>query len=442
MKKITILVVLSLVILNFTQITSGEFNSYPEENNTTFRGYIIKVEENQCNITQINTIKLVNILLKYNVTVYWLCSDLNITTEDLKIENSTEVRFFEKGSYIALNTNNYYTDLYIHSWVVYFNNLGYYSTEVYKLIENLSNVKVLKLVEPKIAITNRSGVNKWWYPYWLDLGWFRNIDLLSYDDIIDDKLMDGYNIISMGGQSGSTKDRIIDLFNIKHRLIKKKIQEFVRSGGNYIGSCYGAAIAANGTYHPPGLLYDVQYTPIAANAFKFQFQLIDRKIYRALPGGYGNITGYFKGHNATEGITVRISNRSNPISFGVPEIIKYNEYASGPVFFEKKIGKSNTDTLAVLVDIGEGEHCFDIMMHICPFYKSNLIPQFVKDFKIKKWVEFTIGKPVWVTAKYGDGKVVGFNSHPEFPNTKTPPRILYNAIFYLSSEGPLYVDII
>ena len=61
--------------------------------------------------------------------------------------------------------------------------------------------------------------------------------------------------------------------------------------------------------------------------------------------------------------------------------------------------------------------------------------------RLNEWVDYGIGKPIWVTNNYGEGKVLVFGGHPEFYWAITPPRIVYNAIFYLCSDGPFIKDI-
>jgi hypothetical protein len=127
------------------------------------------------------------------------------------------------------------------------------------------------------------------------------------------------------------------------------------------------------------------------------------------------------------------------LSFGLSEIIHNNEYIGGPVFLDKTFGKSNTETLAVFESMNEDDWNWDAMMDLM-FPLWNIYLESKKDRIIKRWLKYSAGKSVWVTAKYGEGKVVAFSTHPEFLDNQSPPRIIYNAVFYATSIGPVWIN--
>ena len=52
---------------------------------------------------------------------------------------------------------------------------------------------------------------------------------------------------------------------------------------------------------------------------------------------------------------------------------------------------------------------------------------------INKWINIGMQKPVWVTSKFGGGRIVVFGDHPELLEPENNARLIYNSILYVSS---------
>ena len=193
-------------------------------------------------------------------------------------------------------------------------------------------------------------------------------------------------------------------------------------------------MASSGGQKPIGLPIEIQ-NMFTSKISRIHLGIVDLKTYRAVPGGGGNFL------KAGSGMTVRIVDPDNPVSFGLNEVIENNEYLAGPMFLEKKIGKSNTKPLAIIEDIDEENWKWDFMTDYSFWWTVKIIPEKYRFALRDRWVNYSSGKTIWVTAKYGEGKVVVFGGHPEYPFALSPPRIIYNALFYAASQGPFNIDI-
>ncbi len=398
-------------------------------------GFIIKYTAEQSYNVQRNVSILINKLLNQNASIFWTCENISVLSTKTPYNNETaEIRLFTQGSILVAFTGDSAIDASSTS-ILYEYNISR-NIEIFHLMQDLTNIKAFTLNEPKIAHYDIPSISSILYYNRLNEGGFLYQDFLFKDQVVDNLIIEDYNVIIMGGQAGHFDIIARDNFNTIAIKAKQKIREFVNSGGGYISSCHGSVMASSGTLHPSFLPRDLLYINHPFLNSIFNIKLLDRKVYRALPGGGG---AYLE---SGSGVTVRIVNKSNPVSFGLPEIIDNHEYLAGPIFLDNKRGvKSNTDSLAVIENFDEEGWDYDFGMETVPLWRIKLIP---KSFKMKffnKWVDYSIGKSLWVTAKYGDGKVIAFGGHPEYPYAKSPPRIVYNAVFYAASEGPNYVDI-
>jgi PKD repeat protein len=118
------------------------------------------------------------------------------------------------------------------------------------------------------------------------------------------------------------------------------------------------------------------------------------------------------------------------------------------MFLEKRFGQSNTETLAVIQELGE-EWNWDFWMdNRSLWHDTDILTEEQKRDIMEKWVGYSKGKALWVTGKYGAGKVIAFGGHPEITSTwqeqeyGSPPRVVYNAIFYACSEGPYKINLV
>jgi hypothetical protein len=398
-------------------------------------GFIINYNSDQSYNVQRNISILINQLLDKNAFILWTCENISVlTTKTPYINDTAEIRFFPTGSIAVSFTGNTSIDLSCTSLLYEFNLSK--DIEVYHIMQDLTNLKAFKFKTPKIAHYDIPSISSFLYYNRLNEGGFLHQDFLLRHQVVDNLTIEDYNVIIMGGQSGHFDIILRDHFNSIAIKSKQKIREFVESGGGYISSCHGSVMASSGYSRPIILPRDLTYIGGKYICNIFNIKLIDRKVYRALPGGGGAFI------ESGKGVSVQIVNKSNPVSFGLPEIIDNHEYLAGPMFLENKDDvKSNTDSLAIIEGIdGEGWD-WDFMMETLPLWMIKIIPRELKMKFFNKWVDYSIGKTIWVTAKYGTGKVISFGGHPEYPYAKSPPRIVYNAVFFSASEGPDLYDI-
>ena len=398
-------------------------------------GFIITYTADQPYDVQRNISILINKLLDQNASILWTCENFSVLTNKIPFKNeNAEVRFFPKGSIIVAFTGNSSIDSSCISLLYEFNLSR--NIEVFNLMQKCTNQKAFKFNTPKIAHYDVPSISSILYYNRLNEGGFLHQDFLLKNQVVDELTIEDYNVIIMGGQAGHFDIILRDNFNAIAINAKQKIREFVDSGGAYISSCHGSVLASSGCSHPFLLPRDLVYINNRLFNKIFAINLIDRKVYRALPGGGGAFL------DSGDGVSVRIVNKSNPVSFGLPDIIDNHEYLAGPMFLDNKEGiKSNTDPLGIIEEIDREEWNWDFGMENVPLWMSKLIPKSLKMKIFNKWVDYSIGKTLWVTAKYGGGRVISFGGHPEYPYAKSPPRIVYNAVFYAASDGPNYFDI-
>lgn len=438
--KILAIAIISILlgIVIFPAITSSPIKGLEVFEDSSCYGFIISVNSNQNYSIQNQISCMINNVLRENLTVYWIKSDMTFLSKGLKENDSVFVCSFKKGSFIVPFAGQNDIDLNMIC--------GIYQCSldqivpVYKIMEPLNNFDAYMLVEPKIALYAGDAADTFSYYDCLKIkGGFLNFVSLTHDEVINNLTTKNYNVFIWGGQAGSYDEVIKDNVNPNASIVNEKIRNFVSDGGGYISSCYGSYKASSGLISVPSSPRGILFPALSKLTF---LKIIDRPVSRALPGGGG---GGNQEHGDPEynhggfGVDVRFVNSDNPVSFGLDEIVKNHLYLAGPMFLEKKFGSSNTETLAVIEGIHEEHWNWDFMMDMYPLWE--VIPQNYKERIINRWVNYSIGKALWVTSKYGDGKVVAFGGHPEYDNARTPPRIVYNAVYYTCSKGPYTVSL-
>lgn len=400
--------------------------------NEDYYGFIVEVTSTQPPQQQKSICKLVNKLLSLDKEIYWLSSKISFLSECLDEDDNVKTKCFEKGSFIVsftedTNKNNNIINEIISDQAS--------SEHTYKIMEALTDIPAYILKEPRIVHLKEKGAVMASYYKILEEAGFQNNIRLNVNELKDSLTVENYDIFIWGAQGGGYLNVLKTLADVK---LNNKIKKFVMEGGGYIGSCNGAYHAASGNRRPsdfPDFFpYDNTFHP-SLNALSLHLGIIDRDIYRALPG--------------STTVKVKIVNLDSPLAFGVPEIID-NDYLNGPMFLEGSLG-SNTEPLAVITDIIE--FCPGSFVEECKLsyeYQGDN-PWFdgmsdgEKYNMLNSWVNYTLGltdgtpKTLWVTAKNGKGKIVAFGGHPEFivygPKESDSLRIVYNAIFYTSLKS-------
>jgi PKD repeat protein len=415
-----------LIIFSSANISVGD------ENNKVY-GFIIEVTSDQTYSMQANITRLINNILHENYSVYWITEDYKIKTQRITLDNNekSHSKNFKKGSFITPVSTNSLDNKKIAS-LVYLDGIGS-KVNAYAIKESLKNIKVLKLNEPKILHYEAKGVDGYSYRRLLRQGGFYQQEILEADDLLINLTNNNYNLVTIGGGSGVIIDMYHDTLTSTGLKVTKKIREFVRNGGGYIGSCYGAHRAASGTKRPIGYPKIPEFN-FYMNFLPIQMRIVDNPVYRALPGA-GDIT-------------IKLENSNHPVTFGLPQIIRNHNYLAGPMFLEKTVGESNTVNIASIQEIERENWSWNSLMDYCFWWKSDLVPDEVKTSLAEKWIEKSIGKTIWVAGEFENGKLVAFGGHPEYTDVNDdhmrwgePPRIVYNSVFYVTADKSSTVNI-
>jgi len=429
-KKHLIICYLLISVLLLSIFSTNVSSSESNENNK-FYGYIINVSPDQSYSLQTNITRLINQLLHENISVYWITSNTEVSTSQLDLETESLKRSFNKGSYLitfgSTSSKNLRAISLVHN---YFLN---YDVESYRILDPLKSLDVIELVEPKIAHYDGKATYTSYY-YTLEAGGFLNQKKLTPEQVLDELTNENYNILIWGGGDPTAIVEIRqDLVSIRGVQVRKKIRTFIENGGGYTGSCYGGWRAASGFDRPLGLpLY--LGTSQLLNLLPMQLNLLDVNVYRALPG--------------SGDVDLKITNTDNPLTFGLPEIIHNHSYAGGPMFIDKRIFKSNTEVIGIIDSVGLDDWDWDAYMELCPWWSSPFVSNDTKMKIAKYWMEQNMGAAIWVTGKFGEGKVVAYGGHPEHASTSDwgmddneLPRTVYNTIFYLCSKDSSQISL-
>jgi len=394
-------------------------------------GFIINIFDNQQSDVQTTICLLLNKLFQENVTIYWICENISVLSKSLGGESQIINRSFEKGIFIVPFTNNDYLNSIATAIVVDYNLSK--DVEIYQLNEPIYNIKIHILIEPRVTLYRRPSID--WESYFtcLSEAGFCHQSVLRPMDVLKNLTLDNFNLFIIGGQNGSVNE-ICDYIHPITFFANWKIKKFVDSGGGFVGSCGGSVKAASGYRRP--LVLPISKCYFVNNFIPFQIRIVDRAIYRALPGAGGTYSG-------GSGVKVKIVNHSCPVSFGLPGIINKTNYWAGPMFLEKLLGSPNSEDLGIIEGFDETGWDWDFYMKYHIIFWEKRSEKFKKSL-FKRWIDYSEGKALWITANHGDGKIVLFGDHPEYCAYEwgnTSKRIIYNAILYASSKGPFFADI-
>ncbi len=419
MKKYMLLGVLSLIFLIISQniiVTSSnlKIKSNQDENNSIY-AYIVDVKVNQSNDIQKNICKFVNELLNNKIDVYWISKDLDIKSIELQGSKKNVKLNFEKGSFIIPIDKEKSKNILLSSIALRYK--VNYEIPVFIITQPVSNLFAYKLVEPKILVHNGPGVESYSYYNCLYEGGFKNYNFSKWDKISNNLNNIDYNIFILGGSIANNFENIYSRFLYRDAIVT--INNFIKKGGGYVGSCYGSIIAASGPkYMPINLIQSYLKGNNIPPIFSIgcDYTISDLK------------TNYFSLLIPPNFITHKIINNKNPVTYGIDEYIKI-EHVHGPAI---EYTGTNTEPLAIYYEVDDD------------LFLNTKIPNLIKN----NWLKNTVGKTSIVASKLGKGKVVTFGSHPEiyfntdrylkYPSTL---RLVFNALFYVTSEEKRSINI-
>jgi hypothetical protein len=363
--------------------------------------------------------QMINDLLRENIAVYWPKSDFFALSKTLQNNSSIEERLYKKGTFIVSFSGDIFNDALAISIICDYNQTheleshSAIKNEAYLLMQEL-DIKGYKLVEPKIAQYLGNSVRYSW-PVYLqiaDAGGFLTFEFLLDNETSIVLKNEDFNVFMWPylPEPATYFEQFRSLSNMDQI---ESIRNFVRNGGGYIGSCYGAFAASSGFPNPLTLIsLRYAYNPyLPCNFPCYGLSLSDSLMWHKFTG--------FSKHYLT---TNKVINSSHPLFFGVNETIR--DFFKGPWFIW--LGR-NTHILSVFDDINARD-------------EGDPDPSNLR--------KILVGRPNYVYTKFGNGKVIMFSSHPEFVSNIPPLfegyewdgdpyyglRIIHNSLFYSTSE--------
>lgn len=357
-------------------------------------GFIIEVSSNQSDNIQTNISRLINELLRNDIDVFWNIKEKSVLTQELINDISQKNRIFNKGCFfipISTDSNN---NIISNSIILKHHLKG--DVKVFKILQSINDLEVLKLKEPKIVHHNGPWYYSQFYFNHLYKGGFYNQEFLSWKEIPNNLNNEDYNLFIWGGLEIACAPLIVFNHAFYTRAINT-VRQFINKGGSLLGSCfagYEVSVGSSIPIHRLRLFFSnlpSYHMLLVANARPFIFYC----------SGFINVT---------------ITDFDSPVTYGLPSNVETYQ-AAGPVFLKPR---GNTKRIAKIEEIYSG------------FPSSNRV-------LMKLYKKFLLDKPIWIDSKFGNGKMVIFGDHPELYQYNHS-RIVYNAVFYLTSEGPYKIN--
>ena len=359
---------------------------------------------------------LINDLLREEITVYWSSGNFSVLSKDMDNHYSTNRIYYERGTFIVPFSGDVYKDTLATAIIYDYNKTSEIDEDplkidVYKLMEPL-NISGYKLIEPKI-VQHLGIATRYGWPCYMQIaeaGGFLTFEFLLDNETVKELNNNDFNIFMWPYRSNPAT--IFDVLKTGvNSNVYKAIREFVKNGGGFIGSCYGANAASSGIITPIPLIFLRHYYQPNLSFFPFLFLSIS-----------DNIMNYHLDHKYFYITTIEIVNTEHPLAFGINKTAK--EFFNGGWF--KWLGK-NSDNVGIFQDITH----LNGDKNVSPKLKESLM-----------------STPTWITSSFGKGKTVQFAGHPEFVNnysvlfenldwegdTYYGRRVIHNSLFFACSE--------
>jgi len=362
---------------------------------------------------------LINDLLRENVTVYWSSCTFSAISKEINNESDVVERCYKKGDFIIPFSGDLYKDALTTAIIYDYNKTSeiedddFLKTEIYKLISPVS-IDAYKLVEPKIAQHLGTPTRYGWpiYLHVAEAGGFLTMEFLLDDETAQYLNNNDFNVFMWPyGPNPETTVEVVKSLTNKDGM--NAIRQFVRNGGGYVGSCYGALAACSGYLAPiPFFTLRYAYNPDRSVTFPFISLSISDSLMRQKR--VNNYELYIA--------TSEIEDTNHPLTYGLNKTVK--DFFNGPLFLW--LGP-NSEKIATYTSLQS-----EIDSSVDPVFQKRVL-----------------GTPSWVHSTFGDGKIVLFGSHPELVNNislllerfdwEDDPyygrRTIHNALFYVTSEN-------
>ncbi len=406
-------------ILNYIPTFQGEKATSSKIIDTDCYGFVIPLpsgEDSTYETFKNSKVRhIINDLLREEITVYWSSHNFSVFSKYMDNHGSINEIYYERGTFLVPFSGDIYKDTVTTAIVYDYNETAEIDDEqinidVYKLMEPL-DISGYKLNEPKI-VQHLGIATRYGWPCYMQIaeaGGFLTFEYLLDDETVTELNNNDFNIFMWPYRPNPSTD-----FEILKTVINfneyKAIRNFVKNGGGFIGSCYGAHIASSGVLTPIPLFFLRRYYQPNLSFIPFFFLSIS-----------DNLMHIFNDRHYFYITTNEIVNTEHPLAFGINKTSK--EFFNGGWF--KWLG-GNSDNVGIFQDI----------IHLNG--DKNVSP------KLK---ESLICTPNWITSTFGKGKTVQFASHPEFVNnfsvlfenldwegdTYYGRRVIHNSLFFACS---------
>ncbi|HVQ01345.1 MAG TPA: NosD domain-containing protein [Candidatus Thermoplasmatota archaeon] len=343
----------------------------------------------------------VNDCLRMNIPVYWAATDFTILVKKAGT-NTSEIHTFEKGTFIIPLTGNLSIDILIASIVYnyrYHNPIEqYYPVSYYLLMEPI-HLSAYRLNAPQIVYYLGDEIVWDWLVFHYDAmqqAGFLNIDFFLDGENTTRLTTDNYNVFVClrRGVGQGYSSIIASAFDTQKT---SAIRSFVQRGGGYIGVKYGAAAASSGPTMLLGILKTLLKRPLAFTGLSLTNSSFTMGRYSCV-------------------MTVKIINETSPITFGLSNNVT-TMCEGGPIV---TWAGQHTHPVATIEDVS------------IPFNPVLSSPSSYKTFE--QWRQRVIGKPLWLTAEFGKGKVVTYGDDLSVHYPERNDRVFDNSIFYVTAD--------
>lgn len=410
--------------------------------------------------THFANFKIVMDLLRNDYRVLWLAEKKTLPAISLSGEEPMEMELY-RGDFIVP------VDGYSREELAYLHSILGHALEKAKIagITTSISAKVIPLNYPKILVSAQS---------WASCGWWYYDCLLDGDVPFDHIYEEGevyidpseHNLIVEHGGWGIVPEEY-----------NASLRRFVKEGGNYVGSCWGAMMSVYRESYPPAEKMDWPFCfyhkgqpgyITGEKTFMHEKWNCGSGIADAWDDATWNRFGKKRVKNVTKHdrnvlwasplsgqgpVILRNENPDHPVMWGLPEYFE-NVYWNGPVMKAGKYAK----VLATFRNVVEERYGFNANYPneiYNPDEEPNTIYQVSHDWGTEEGVEIwkdilsDAGKALYVAShRPGEGKVMVFGCHPEASPSLNPYGkydwgyyVLYKALLWATSDDETRLSI-
>lgn len=406
---------------------ASSFDSLPvfthRHEESSFFGFIISLpagsDTTSETFAQGRVFSLINDLLRENFSVGWLHEKITVACTRFPQMNKEINQSFQKGDFFVPFTGNDRRDqrlITVISDYVINHELEPHELKISSyLITSAFNGTISFFSEPRIAQHFGRPTRYGWPCYLLiaEAGGFFSFDFLLDDETASQLSVEKYNVFMWPYEPDPS--RPTEAFqSLNNKKGCEQTRAFVRDGGGFIGSCYGALAASAGFPHllSPMHLLASNFPLLSCPPTSLTLCLSDT-LMNERPAVLENL--YLT--------TSDVRSNEHPLTYKINDTV--HEFFSGPWFVY--LG-SKTNSLASFSSIEPRN--------------EEQSPGFIQ--------RQVLHSSNWASSTFGNGKLVLFTSHPEFVNNITflfegrtwrgdpyyGRRVIFNALWHVVSKHP------